>query len=68
MQEERTSQLKKFLIENPLAGKILKIDKNSKFIPIVVTLFEEDLIKENETIFVPAYKLNSFLQDIRLYI
>ncbi|MEM5802091.1 MAG: restriction endonuclease [Candidatus Aenigmatarchaeota archaeon] len=67
LQEERILQFKKFLTRNPIARNILKI-KKIKIIPLIITLFEEDLIKVNNTLFVPLWKLNSFLQEVELYI
>jgi Holliday junction resolvase len=68
-QEERVKQLIKFLKKNLVARKILKIDlKKQKFYPLIVTLLEEDLLKENETFFVPVWKLNSFLVSIEEFL
>lgn len=66
-QEERSEELKKFLEINLLAKESLKI-KSMKFYPLLVTLFEEEVIKENETFVVPVWKLNSFLNEVETYI
>jgi hypothetical protein len=47
---------------------MLKISLNQKFYPLVVTLFQEDVVKENETFVVPVWKLNSFLVELELYL
>lgn len=68
-QEERINQLIKFLKKNLIAKQMLKINlRKQKFYPLVVTLLEEDLLKENETFFVPVWKLNSFLLDIEKFL
>ncbi|MEM5883025.1 MAG: restriction endonuclease [Candidatus Aenigmatarchaeota archaeon] len=66
-QEERSEELRKFLNSNFLAKESLEI-KSSKFYPIIVTLFEEEIVKENETFVVPIWKLNSFLNEVENYI
>jgi len=64
-QEERLKQLKKFLKKNLLARQSMKINlEKQKLNTLIVTLFEEDLLKENETFFVPIWKLNSFLLNL----
>jgi Holliday junction resolvase-like predicted endonuclease len=62
-QEARVRSLKRFLERNFIAKQILQISENSKFVPLIVTLLEEELIKEGKTFFVPVWKLNSFLLD-----
>jgi hypothetical protein len=66
-QEERNKELKKFLRSNMIAKESLKI-KSMKFYPLLVTLFEEEVIKENQTFVVPVWKLNSFLNEVENYI
>ncbi|MEM5794056.1 MAG: restriction endonuclease [Candidatus Aenigmatarchaeota archaeon] len=66
-QEERNKELKKFLKTNLLAKDSLKII-SEKFYPMLVTLFEEEIVKENETFVVPIWKLNSFLNEVENYI
>ena len=55
-QEERTKQLVKH--------------KNSKsqHHPMIATLMQEDIIKENNTFIVPVWKLNTFLLEFENYI
>lgn len=68
-QEERTKQLTKFLKKNIIAKQILKIEmKKQKFYSLIVTVFEEDLLKEGDTFVVPAWKLNSFLLNIEKFL
>jgi Holliday junction resolvase-like predicted endonuclease len=54
-QEERCEELKKFLKDN------------KKYIPLIVTLYEEDILKFNSTFFVPVWKLNKFLTEVEEY-
>ena len=67
-QEKRLKEFRKFIKKNLIAKKTMKIDQDSNFYTLIVTLLEEDLLKENETIVVPAWKLNAFLMDIDSYI
>ena len=67
-QEERVKELQKFLKKNLIAKEMLKINRKAKFHPMIVTLFEEDLVKENDTIVLPAWKLNSFLIEFENYL
>ena len=66
-QEERVKELQKFLKKNFIAKEMLKINQKVKFHPLIVTLFEEDLLKESDTIVVPAWKLNNFLIEFENY-
>jgi len=50
-QSERTSELE------------LHSKNGKKYIPMIVTLFEEDIKKEKDVIIVPVWKLNSFLNE-----
>lgn len=67
-QEKRVKELKRFLKKNLIAQKILKIDLDYTFCSLIVTLLEEDLLKENETFVVPVWKLNSFLLDMEKFL
>lgn len=67
-QEERVKELKKFLKNNPIAQNKLKINMNYEFHPLIVTWLQEDLIKENDTLIVPVWKLNSFLLELEKYL
>lgn len=53
LQEERTREFKKF-------SKI----KSKRFIPLIVTLFEEEFIKKSKTFVVPIWKFNSFISEL----
>ncbi len=53
LQEERVREFKKF-------SKI----KNKKFYSLIITLFEEEIIKKSKTFVVPIWKLNSFLLNL----
>lgn len=67
-QEKRLGLLKKFLKKNLIAKKLLNIDDKSRFYPLIVTLFEEELLKEGRTLVVPAWKLNGFLLEAENYL
>jgi len=67
-QEERTKQLKNFLKNNPIAQAELKIKKTTKFIPLLVTWFEEELLEHENIFIVPVWKFNEFLLSISEYI
>jgi Holliday junction resolvase len=60
-QEKRVKEFIKFIKNNRIIQDKLEINPNCKFFPLLVTLFEEDLIKENNVFVVPVYKLNTFL-------
>ena len=64
MQKERVEQLEKFVAKNPIAQSSLKIDATAhRYVPMLVTLLEED-VKEHETaLIVPVWKLNSVLNS-----
>jgi len=68
LQEERVNELKKFLKKSLTKYMKFKKEKKIRFVPLVITLFEEDLTREGSTVFVPIWKLNSFLQEIENYI
>jgi len=67
-QKERAKQLKKFLKNNPIAQAELKIKKTMKFIPLLVTWFEEELLEHENTLVIPVWKFNEFLLSISEYI
>ena len=67
-QKERVKQLKKFLKKNPIAKSKLNISKKVKFIPLIITWFEEDLLEHENVFIVPVWKFNSFLLDLSEYI
>lgn len=56
----RAENLKKFLKNNPIARKRLKIE-NQEILPILVTWLQEDLQKHNNSLIIPVWKLNNFL-------
>ena len=67
-QKERAKQLKKFLKNNPVAQAKLKIEKTTKFIPLLVTWYEEELLDHDNVFVVPVWKFNEFLLSISEYI
>ncbi len=66
-QENRLKEFKKFLKKNFIAQKILRTENTSLFLPLLATLAEEDIIKQNQTCVVPFEKLNAFLLEIEKY-
>ncbi len=66
-QEGRVKELQKFLRKNPIACNLLKIMPCYMMHPLLVTLHEEDIIKERDTFLVPAWKLNNFVVDMHNY-
>lgn len=60
-QKERAEQLKKFFNINPVDQAELGIQKNTKFIPLLVTWLEEELIKYDNIFIIPVWKFNEFL-------
>lgn len=62
-QEERVKEFSKILRSNPnfhfFRGKV---------IPLIVTWLEEGIIKENDTLIIPLWKLNSFLINLEKYV
>lgn len=63
MQKERAEQLKKFVSKNPIARSSLKVNAKANYIPIIVTLLEEDVKERGGALVVPVWKLNSFLNS-----
>ena len=65
--EERANHLKKFLKNNLIARKSLKIDvAKQEVMPIVVTWLQEGIERHSESMIVPVWKLNSFLNYLLL--
>lgn len=67
-QEKRVKELHKFLKKNPIAKNMLKVTQGYITNPLIVTLHEEDMIKENNTFVVPVWKLNNFILAVENYI
>lgn len=61
-QSQRTGELGKFVRSNPIARGIMRIPAG-RFVPLVVTLHEEELLRERGTFVVPLRKLNTFLVE-----
>ena len=59
-QERRTKELKKFMKSNPIASSIMKVSDEA-FVPLLVTLHQESVLKEGRTFVVPVKKLNAFI-------
>ena len=67
-QEKRLDEFRKFLKKNLIASKMVNITLKLKFYPLIVTLFEEELLKENTTLIIPVWKLNVFLLELDNYL
>ncbi len=67
-QEIRMKEFKKFLKNNTIAKTMLSLPLKYDMHALIVTLLEEDLIKEDSTTVVPAWKLNSFLLELQNYL
>ena len=48
--------------------KFLWRKEKQKPYPLIITLFDEDIIREGEVLVVPVFKLNSFLMEIENYL
>jgi len=67
-QKYRLEELKKFVKNNSIAKNKFKIIEKTRFIPLIITWFEEDLLKHEDTFIVPVWKLNQFLLTLSEYI
>ena len=67
-QKERVKELKKFLKQNPIAQTNFKLNKRTKFFPLIITWYEEELLQHNNVLIVPVWKFNEFLLKISEYI
>lgn len=59
-QQKRTEELRKFMKPNLIAKSLMRIP-DGDFVPMIVTLHEESVLKEGETFVVPVKKLNTFI-------
>jgi len=67
-QEIRLKEFVKFLKKNKDISRKMSIGKECSFIPTIITLLQEDMVKQSGTLIIPVWKLNSFLIDIDKYI
>ena len=67
-QKYRLEELKKFIKNNFIAKNKFQITEKTKFIPLIITWFEEDLLKYEDMFIVPVWKLNQFLLSLSEYI
>jgi len=67
-QKYRLDELKKFVKSNPIVKGKFEINKKTKFTPLIVTWFEEDLLKHEDTFIIPVWKFNEFLLNMSEYI
>lgn len=66
-QQKRTRELEKFVKLNPIARNIMGISIDS-FVSMIVTLHEENILKQGKTYVVPVNKLNSFILNFEFII
>lgn len=64
LHEKRTKEFEKFLKENSIAQSLLNIEENFVTNSLLVTLYDEAIVKEGETLIVPVWKLNSLLNEV----
>lgn len=67
-QKQRVKEFIKFLRKNPIAKAKFRIRKKYKFHPLIITLFQEEIVKKDDIFIVPIWKLNSFLNEIERYL
>jgi Holliday junction resolvase-like predicted endonuclease len=67
-QKYRLEEFKKFIENNPIEKNKFQVNEKIKFIPLIITWFEEDLLKHENTFIVPVWKLNEFLLSLSEYI
>ncbi len=67
-QKERLKEFLKFMKVNQILQAKLSLNPKFKFCPLIVTLLQEEVIKENDTLVVPIWKLNLFLVDLESYL
>ncbi len=67
-QKYRSEEFKKFIENNLIAKKNFKINEKTKFIPLIITWFEEDLLEHENMLVIPVWKLNHFLLGLSEYI
>lgn len=67
----KKTALKKSITEQTKRVKELKkvlVGENLRVIPLIVTLFEEDIVEHKKVWIVPIWKLNEFLLNLSSYI
>ncbi len=67
----KKTALKKSITEQTKRVKELKkvlVGENIRVIPLIVTLFEEDIVEHKKVWIVPIWKLNEFLLNLSSYI
>jgi len=67
-QKQRVKEFRKFLRKNPIAKAKFRINKKNQFHPLIITLFQEEIIKKDEVFIVPIWKLNHFLNEMEKYL
>lgn len=67
-QEKRLEEFKKFIKTNAIDKNGSKLGKNHVFIPIIVTWYDENLLKHGNTLVIPIWKLNEFLLNAGKYL
>lgn len=68
-QEARLTEFLKYVGEAPNAGVDVGLSKSvTNFNAMIITLMQEDIIKEEDTFVVPVYKFNSFILEMEKYL
>jgi len=67
-QIERTEKFRRFLKNNLKVKKMFNVKLNYRFIPLIVTWLQEDILQENGCLVIPVWILNNFLLDMDNYV
>jgi len=67
-QKQRVKEFIKFLRRNPIAKTKFRINKKYQCHPLIITLFQEEIVKKDDVFIVPIWKLNSFLNEMEKYL
>jgi len=67
-QNLRLREFKKFIKNNFITKNKFQVNEKTEFIPLLITWFEEDMLKHKNTFIVPVWKLNQFLLTLSEYI
>lgn len=64
----RTSRLKQEARKHLEKTRILEESVNQKCIPIIITFLDDELIMDENCLYIPVQKLNNFLNNIYFYL
>ncbi len=68
IQEKRLEEFQKFIKNNPIAKTKFGIKDDQKITSVIVTWYEENLIRHGKTLIIPIWKLNEFLLNLSNYV